>query len=110
MGLTSVILEFIAGPEQGRKVCIAEFRPFLLGRGLDADVRLPAIDTSVSRQQAYIQISPRDCVLTIVAGANLVVRRNDAQIEGQCLLTDGDLLSFGTTQEKTIARVSLISG
>jgi hypothetical protein len=107
MGLASLTLEFIAGPEIGRKVCIAEFRPILLGRAGDADVVLPAVDTSVSRHQAYIQLSPDACVLRIVPGSNSVVTCNDVRVDEQCLLAEGDILCFGTTGAKTVAKISI---
>jgi len=110
MALTSLILEFIAGPEEGRKVCIAEFRSFLVGRGPHADLPLPAVDTTVSRRQAYIELSPQDCVLKMIAGSNQVVKHNGVHVESQCFLADGDILSFGTTSAKTVAKVSLIVG
>jgi len=108
MGLTSLILEFIAGPDEGRRVCMAEFRSFLIGRGKEVDVPLPAVDTSVSRRQAYIELSPQGCALKMVAGSNLVVKHNGVLVENHCLLADGDILDFGTTSAKTTATVSLV--
>jgi hypothetical protein len=103
MAIAAVILEFIDGPEKGRAVRIADFGPTLLGRGADSDIRLPAVDSTVSRQQVYIEVSPDSCVLTRVKGSNRVVELNHRDVDYQCNLVDGDVLRLGLT----VVRIAL---
>ncbi len=110
MGIISLTLEFVAGPDKGRRYCLSEFKPILLGRGEGVDLLLPAVDTSISRCQAYIHLSPQDCLLTMVPGAQRFVTHNTAQVVHQCSLSDGDMLSFGKTADKTQVRVLLVTG
>ncbi len=96
MSIVAIILDFIDGPKRHRER-IAGFRPLLLGRGEDADLQLPETDLSVSRRQAYLELSPSECVLTMVAGANPVVQRNRTPVAHRCVLKNGDEIRFGQT-------------
>ena len=44
MNIAAVTLNFIDGPEKDRVVRISDYGSTLVGRGLDADVRLAAVD------------------------------------------------------------------
>src|ERR1700730_11254538 len=97
MAIAAVILEFIDGPEKGRTVSIADFGPTLLGRGGDADIRLPAVDSSLSRHQAYVELSRNGCELLRVSGSSRVVEVNHRDVDSQCTLADGDVVRLGVT-------------
>jgi serine/threonine protein kinase len=100
--IAAVVMTFMSGPESGRTERITEFRPHLLGRGEDADVQLPFQDQEVSRCAAYLELSPEDCVLSVLPGKSRVLR-NGAPAGSRCVLADGDELRFG----RTVIRVSL---
>jgi hypothetical protein len=104
MAIAAVILEFIDGPEKGRTVSIADFGPTLLGRGGDADIRLPAVDSSLSRHQAYVELSRDGCELLRVSGSNRVVEVNHRDVDSQCTLADGDVVRLGVT----VLRVAIV--
>ena len=97
MPIAAIVLEVVEGPERGRTVRISEFGPILLGRGIDVDIRLPATDPTLSRHQAYIELTPDGCVLTRVKGSNHVVEVNDSSVDLRCKLADGDVVRFGST-------------
>jgi len=97
MAIAAVILEFIDGPDRGRMVRIADFGPTLLGRGADVDIRLPAVDSSLSRHQAYIDLSRDGCMLTRVAGSSAVVEVNHTRVDSHCSLGDRDIVRLGST-------------
>ena len=100
--IAAVVMAFVSGPEQGRTERITEFRPHLLGRGEEADFQLPFQDRKVSRCAAYLELSPEECVLSVLPGTSPVFR-NGAPAGSRCVLADGDELRFG----RSIIRVSL---
>jgi serine/threonine protein kinase len=97
VSISTLVLEFVDGPEKGRTARISDFRPVLVGRGREAEIRMPASDETLSRRQVYIELSPQYCLLKRIAGSSDVVRVNHKKVDEQCVLTEGDLIRLGTT-------------
>jgi hypothetical protein len=105
VSVSTIIFEFIDGPDKGRTVRMSDRRAILLGRGRDADLRLAATDRTLSRHQAYIELSAGDSVLKRIAGSNPVVDLNGRPVARNHVLVDGDILRLG----ETTLRVSLVT-
>lgn len=87
------------GPQMGRRYPLEE-KTHLIGRGEDCDIRIP--DHSVSRRHARVQPSPEGFVVEDLASTNGTFI-NDRQIEGPCLLSDGDYLRVGNCIHRFLA-------
>ncbi len=97
MAIASCILEFIDGPDRGRTARISNVGRTLVGRGVDVDIRLPAVDSVVSRHQAYIHLSGDGCVLTPIEGANPIIDVNHARLMASRSLEDRDIVRVGSS-------------
>lgn len=106
MAITAAILEYQDwGIVQHKR--IDRFQPMLLGRAHNADILLPAKDDGISRKAAYLELTPNDCMLTLVPGASGSVFRNDAPVHGRCRLTHGDELRFGKTTIRVFLEIRI---
>lgn len=98
----AVILTVVKGPQAGRVIELAEPRGFIIGRGKDADLRLPQDDPYVSRRHAFLEICPPTCRLHNL-GATNPLQVNGQEVE-ECELRDGDVIEVGYTQLKVTIR------
>src|SRR5262245_10259005 len=79
------------GPNMGCRYPLGD-RPLLLGRGDDCDITLN--DHSVSRRHARIEPTPEGYAVRDQQSTNGTFV-NDRQLDGPCLLQDGDYLRVG---------------
>jgi serine/threonine-protein kinase len=100
----AVILTVVKGPQAGRVIEFAEPRGFIIGRGTDADLRLPQDDPYVSRRHAFLEVCPPVCRLRNLSVTNpLHVIGQEAD---ECELGDGDVIEVGYTQLKVTIRAA----
>lgn len=92
-----VCLTVVKGADRGRQVEFTEPRAFILGRGEEADFRLPLADRYVSRRHIYLEISPPSCGLRNLNSTN-PPHVNKELVETYRDLQDGDLIQLGYTQ------------
>jgi serine/threonine-protein kinase len=94
----TVTLTVVKGPQSGHVIAFAEPRGFIIGRGADADLRLPQDDPYVSRRHVFLEVCPPTCRLRDIGNTN------PAQVNGQefseCELRDGDVIEVGYTHLK----------
>jgi anti-anti-sigma regulatory factor len=87
-------LVVIAGPDSNRTFALVEGQPRVLGRGLDADLRLA--DPHVSRSHCHIELKG-DRAIVRDAGSSSGTLVNDRQIV-EHELREGDVIQIGSTQ------------
>src|SRR5262245_59869664 len=79
------------GPNMGCRYPLGD-HPLLIGRGDDCDITLT--DHSVSRRHAKIEPTPEGYYVSDQQSTNGTFV-NDRQLDGSCLLQDGDYLRVG---------------
>ena len=91
----AVELSVIMGPHAGQRFEFREADRFLVGRGPDANFRLPKQDQYFSRSHFLIEINPPLCKLTDLNSANGTFL-NGKRVE-QAILRNGDRIEGGET-------------
>jgi pSer/pThr/pTyr-binding forkhead associated (FHA) protein len=91
-----VFLLVLSGPLKGHKYLVKADVPILIGRSPEADINI-SYDDYCSRKHASIRILNNKFVIEDLNSTNGTYV-NGKKIEGEWMLSDGDIITFGQTK------------
>lgn len=94
-GNAEVIVLITDGPHSGQEFIFREYNTLLIGRSIQAQLRLQD-DPRISRHHFRLEINPPRCYLIDLHSSNGTFV-NDNRV-AECLLKDGDTISIGRTK------------